>query len=161
MALALLLLPGYGYPGTPHSKSLASFSDNVRDTSQETSQDDSQPVKKTILEVETDKESYVDKSVMISGTLETSAKYLSAYDKSQETHFAFTLTETSGSQKRVAYVYMKRGEKAETLRNALLSKDGRMVGSFSLTIMKDKYERSSSLLVAELIDYSESTNRLG
>ncbi len=107
---------------------------------------------KTLLEVETDQMAFLERPVILTGTLEMGTLYGGGYQNAQETHYAFMLREQPSSP-RFALVLMRRGEASATLRKLLLDHSGKLAGSFTIVVLKERY-KASSLLVAELIDYA-------
>lgn len=108
--------------------------------------------KRTLLEVQTDQMMFVEKPIIITGTLKMSSDYWAGYRKSQNTHYAFLLSDKS--QSLGAFVYMQRGEEAAKLRKLLLERNGTIEGSFTIVILKERNENLSGLLIAELTNYS-------
>jgi len=107
---------------------------------------------KTLLEVETDQMAFLGRPIILTGTLEMSTLYGGGYQNAPDTHYAFTLREQSSSP-RFALVFMRRGEASATLRKLLLDHNGKIDGSFTIVILKERY-KASSLFAAELIDYA-------
>jgi hypothetical protein len=119
--------------------------------------------KATLLEVQTDQVAYVERPVVITGTLEMFSYYFGGYRNSQDTHYAFLLRDPSRGASS-ADVYMRRGEVAANLRKLLLQNNGRIEGSFTIAILKERIQQPQDLfnklgvVVAELIDYSLSNS---
>jgi hypothetical protein len=111
--------------------------------------------KRTLLEVSTDQLSFVGKPVEVTGTLEPISFYWSGYSQAQDTHLAFSIYKSGGGGGR-AFVYMRRGEAANKLRQTLLDKGGKLEGSFVIEILKERYMKGDVGLIAELIDYKPS-----
>lgn len=110
----------------------------------------------TILEVQSDQLSFIEKPVLINAKLQLGSLYGSGYGDAEATHYAFMLTDEKYT---TAYVYMKRGEKASELRKRLLANGGELKGSFTIQILKERYRKGFSTLMAELVDYKISSDQ--
>src|SRR5436309_8626672 len=71
--------------------------------------------KATLLEVQTDQVAYVERPVVITGTLEMFSYYFGGYRNSQDTHYAFLLRDPSRGASP-ADVYIRRADAAANLR---------------------------------------------
>lgn len=115
--------------------------------------------KATLLEMQTDQAAYVERPVVITGALEMFSYYFGGYRNSQDTHYAFLLRDQSRGASP-ADIYMQRGEAAANLRKLLLQNNGKIQGSFTIAILKERIQQPQDLfnklgvVVAELIDFS-------
>lgn len=104
----------------------------------------------SLREVETDQSRFVEVPISITGSLNLSNYYNFGYYKRQRTHLAFTLTDDTAT----AYVYMRRGETAEKVREKLvkaLSDKVTLIAKCTFIIPRARYEKTQNIF-AELID---------
>jgi hypothetical protein len=96
--------------------------------------------------------SFVDIPVKFSGNIKISTYYNYEYGKSQDTHLAFEISDETGS----AYLYMLRSEQAQELRNQLIKAGAKnpLYGEFTFVIRKDRFNKTSVHLLAELLNWS-------
>lgn len=103
---------------------------------------------RSIKEVETDQISFVEVPFVINGVMELSSYYNYGYRDTQPSYFAFRLIDRSGR----ANVYMSRDAAADELRRQILGAGGRLRGSFTIVIRRDKFTLNASDIYAELLD---------
>jgi len=109
---------------------------------------------KIIKEIETDQINFIEVPFVINGVIELSSYYNYGYGQAQASHYAFQLTDNTGG----ASVYMLRGEAANALRQQLLAAGGKLRGSFTIIIRMERFDRTSSSIFAELIDFGPPIN---
>jgi hypothetical protein len=103
---------------------------------------------RSIKEVETDQISFLEVPFVINGVIELSSYYNYGYRDTQSSFFAFRLTDRSGR----ANVYMWRNAASDELRRQILAAGGRLRGSFTIAIRRDKFTQNASDIYAELLD---------
>ena len=96
---------------------------------------------KSIRDVATDQRSYIGKQFFLNGKIEVSNYYNYGYGNSQDTHYAFKLTDDDG---KTAYLYMLR-ENAAGLRNQILDAGGALKGFFIVVIDAGRFKDTADL----------------
>jgi hypothetical protein len=105
---------------------------------------------RTILEVESDQPNFLDQPVLLEGTITLDNFYSYGYDRVEQTHYCFKITDSTGR----CHAYMER-ENAANLRQQLISADRPVKGAFSVVLLSRRHNaRSRPLgLFLELLDY--------
>lgn len=106
----------------------------------------------SIMEVASDMPGFTEVPVLLTAQIAITNYYNYEYRKSQDTHFAFEIKDSSGR----GYVYMPRGERAEKLRKAIINLQPKIaIGTFTIVIKRDRFKPNEmqSTLMAELLDF--------
>ncbi|MBU0483560.1 MAG: hypothetical protein KKB30_03495 [Proteobacteria bacterium] len=99
----------------------------------------------TIKIVETDQAQYINEYVEIKGELDISSNYKYGYSKAKNTHFAFKLTDKTGT----ANVYLKKDD-GYVLRNKIIKNNRPIKGEFGITIKRNRYQPKARKVFADL-----------
>lgn len=102
-------------------------------------------LERKIVSVATNQQHYVNKAIWVNGMMDISHYYGGKYSRDQDTHFAFKLSDDTGT----AYVYVKKN-KGKSLRNKIISTGRPVKGTFVFKIMDDKHIKNSGTIFAEL-----------
>lgn len=106
----------------------------------------------SIMEVASNMPGFVEVPILLTAQIKLSNYYNYGYSKAQDTHFAFQITDSSGS----GYLYMQRGERADQLRRAITNVQPKTAyGTFKITIKRDRFKPNANqtTLIAELLDF--------
>ena len=106
---------------------------------------------RTVQEVESDQPSFLDQPLLLEGTIGMDNFYSYGYDRAEQTHYCFQITDSTGTR---CHAYMER-EKAGNLRQELVSAGSPLKGVFTVVLLSRRYNASSHPvgLFLELLDY--------
>jgi hypothetical protein len=105
---------------------------------------------RTVQEVESDQPSFLDQRLLLEGTIEMDNFYSYGYDRAEQTHYCFQITNSTGTR---CHAYMER-EKAGNLRQELISARSPLKGLFTVVLLSRRYDANHHPgLFLELLDY--------
>jgi hypothetical protein len=105
---------------------------------------------RTVQEVESDQPSFLDQRLLLEGTIEMDNFYSYGYDRAEQTHYCFQITDSTGTR---CHAYMER-EKAGNLRQELISARSPLKGLFTVVLLSRRYDANHHPgLFLELLDY--------
>ena len=106
---------------------------------------------RTVQEVESDQSSFLVQPLLLEGTVGMDNFYSYGYDRAEQTHYCFQITDSTGKR---CYAYMER-EKAGNLRQELVSAGSPLKGVFTVVLLSRRYNASGHPLglFLELLDY--------
>jgi hypothetical protein len=107
---------------------------------------------RTIREISNDQRRFLDQEILLKGTIDVAAYYNFGYREAQRTHYAFQISDSSGSD---CYAYMARGENGEKLHQQLIQAGRPLGGVFAVMLLSRRYNRDTgSQLLVELLNWS-------
>ena len=108
------------------------------------------PVARTIREVEIDQSDYLDRPLIVSGTIDTSTHYGSGYMSARADHYSYTFVCRSS---RTAHFYLDRQQGTRLNAIILDTRDG-WKGRFIIEIKKERYREAVPNVYAELLEFA-------